>query len=114
MIDSERVSSVQQFVKVVSSQSRAWQKNTWDERTESSWLPWFRGEEQATWPTALKPKLYRTKHKLKEVLRQEQDLRLGIQAPGIPIHRRQPADGSLGVVFSHAALWGSNAPARLV
>ena len=82
MIDSEHVSSVQQFVKVVSNQSRAWQKNTWDERTESSWLPWFRGEEQANWPTALKPKLYRTKYKLKEVLRQEQDLRLEFRRRG--------------------------------
>jgi hypothetical protein len=42
-------------------------------------LPWFRGEENADWSTALKPKLYRTKpnkYKLKEILRQEQDLRL--------------------------------------
>jgi hypothetical protein len=48
----------------------------WDRRTESAWLPWFRGEENADWPAALEPKLRRTKHKLNEVLRQEQGLRL--------------------------------------
>jgi hypothetical protein len=84
MVDLERVGSLDQFVKAVANQPRKWQKN-WDERTESSWLPWFRGEENADWSTALKPKLYRTKrnkYKLKEVLRQEQDLRLEFKRRG--------------------------------
>jgi hypothetical protein len=63
MNDLERVGSLDQFVKTVSNHARKWQK-TWDPRTDSAWLPWFRGEESADWPTALKPKLYRTKHKL--------------------------------------------------
>src|SRR5271165_1948883 len=81
MPDLERVESLDQFVKVVSARARKWQ-GMWDRRTESAWLPWFRGEEDAAWPTALKPKLYRTKHKLKEVLRQEQDLRLEFKRRG--------------------------------
>jgi len=81
MVNLERVGSLDQFVKAVSAQTRLWQKK-WDRRTESSWLPWFRGEESADWTTALNPKLYRTKHKLKEVLRQEQDLRLEFRRRG--------------------------------
>lgn len=81
MIDLERVASLDQFVKIVAVQARKWQK-MWDRRTESAWLPWFRGEQSAGWPTALRPKLYRTKHKLKDVLRQEQDLRLEFRRRG--------------------------------
>jgi hypothetical protein len=81
MVDLERVGSLDQFVETATAHARKWQK-TWDRRTESSWLPWFRGEENSDWPTALKPKLYRTKHKLKEVLRQEQDLRLEFKRRG--------------------------------
>src|ERR1039458_7312462 len=82
MTELERVASLDQFVKVVSASAQKWQQGTWDRRTESSWLPWFRGEENADWTTALRPKLYRTKHKLKEVLRQEQDLRLEFKRRG--------------------------------
>jgi hypothetical protein len=82
MIDLERVGSLHQFVELVSSQARKWQTKTWDRRTQSSWLPWFRGEEVANWPTALKPKLFRTKYGLKDVLRQEQDLRLEFKRRG--------------------------------
>jgi hypothetical protein len=81
MVDLERVATLDQFVKVVAARARKWQKN-WDQRTASSWLPWFRGEESAKWPTSLKPKLYRTNHRLKEVLRQEQDLRLEFRRRG--------------------------------
>ena len=81
MVEIERVGSLDQFVKTVATQTQQWQKE-WDRRTESAWLPWFRGEESAKWSTALKPKLYRTKHKLKEVLRQEQDLRLEFRRRG--------------------------------
>ena len=56
-------------------------------------MPWFRGEEDADWATALKPKLYRTKHKLKEVLRQEQDLRLEFKRRGSQFEGEgKPAD----------------------
>lgn len=81
MIDLKRIDSLDGFVKVVASQVGKWQRS-WDRRTESSWLPWFRGEENANWATALKPKLYRTNHKLKEVLRHEQDLRLEFRRRG--------------------------------
>jgi hypothetical protein len=39
MEDIERVESLDQFVKVVSTRARKWQKRTWDPRTESAWLP---------------------------------------------------------------------------
>jgi len=77
MMDLERVASLDQFVKAVTANARKWLPKTPEKlRTKSSWLPWFRGEENADWQTPLRPKLYRTKHDLVEVLRQEQDLRL--------------------------------------
>ena len=82
MVDAGRVGSVDEFVKVVCNLSGQWQKGTCDPRKDSVWLPWFRGEENADWGTALKPKLYRTQHKLKAVLRQEQDLRLEFKRRG--------------------------------
>src|ERR1017187_1472298 len=83
MTDLYRVESLDQFVKVVSVRARKWMPASKEkQRTNSSWLPWFRGEENADWPTALKPKLYRTKHDLNEVLRQEQDLRLEFKRRG--------------------------------
>jgi hypothetical protein len=83
MTDLDRVESLDQFVKVVSVRARKWMPASKEkQRTNSSWLPWFRGEENADWPTALKPKLYRTKHDLNEVLRQEQDLRLEFKRRG--------------------------------
>jgi hypothetical protein len=92
MADLERVESLNQFVKVISARARKWQ-GMWDRRKESASLPWFRGEENADWPTALRPKLYRTKHKLKEVLRQEQDLRLEFKRQGSQLAGEgKPAD----------------------
>jgi hypothetical protein len=83
MVDLERVASLDQFVKAVTDHARKWLPRTPEKRrTKSSWLPWFRGEENADWPTALRPKLYRTKHDLVEVLRQEQDLRLEFKRRG--------------------------------
>jgi|HubBroStandDraft_1064217.scaffolds.fasta_scaffold67987_1 hypothetical protein len=83
MQDLESVESLDQFVKVVTANARKWlPKSQEKRRTKSSWLPWFRGEENADWPTALRPKLYRTKHDLIEVLRQEQDLRLEFKRRG--------------------------------
>jgi len=82
MVDAGRVESVDEFVKLVCNLARRWQKGTWDPRKHSSWLPWFRGEENADWETALKPKLFRTTHQLKAILRQEQDLRLEFKRRG--------------------------------
>jgi hypothetical protein len=81
MVDLETVESLDRFVKEVSAHAEKWQ-GMWDRRKHSSWLPWFRGEENADWTMALTPKLYRTKHRLKEVLRQEQDLRLEFKRRG--------------------------------
>jgi FRG domain len=92
MVRLGRVESLDQYVKAVSATVRKWQK-MWDRRTESAWLPWFRGEENADWSTALKPKLYRTKHKLKDVLRQEQDLRLEFKRCGAQlVGESKPSD----------------------
>ena len=92
MANLGRVETLDQFVKTVSALTRKWQ-GMWDPRKESAWLPWFRGEENADWPTALKPKIYRTKHKLKEVLRQEQDLRLEFKRRGSQLAgESKPAD----------------------
>ena len=82
MIDLDRVGSLDSFVKAACEVARKWQKDTWDPQKDSSWLPWFRGEEDAEWKTPLRPKLYRTEHKLKAVLRQEQDLRLEFKRRG--------------------------------
>lgn len=81
MVEAGRVQSVDEFVKLVCDLSSRWQKGTWDPRKDSAWLPWFRGEENADWQTALRPKLFRTTHKLKSILRQEQDLRLEFKRP---------------------------------
>ena len=83
MLDLESVASLDQYVKVVTANARKWlPKSKEKQRTKSSWLPWFRGEENADWDTALRPKLYRTNHDLIEVLRQEQDLRLEFKRRG--------------------------------
>ncbi len=79
MEDLERVGSLDQFVKVVSDRSRKW-RGMWDK--QSAWLPWFRGEENADWPTMLRPRLYRTKRKPKDVLCEEQELRLEFKRRG--------------------------------
>lgn len=94
MRDLQRVESLDQFVKVVAANVRKWLPKSPEKlRTKSSWLPWFRGEENADWPTALKPKLYRTKHDLIEVLRQEQDLRLEFKRRGSQVvGEGKPAD----------------------
>jgi FRG domain len=84
VIDAGRVQSVDEFVKLVCKLAQKWQKGTWHIRKESAWLPWFRGEENADWDTALKPKLFRTRTKWipRAVLRQEQDLRLEFKRRG--------------------------------
>ena len=46
MVDLQPAGSLDQFVKTVATYARKWQ-STVDLRTESSWLPWFRGEESA-------------------------------------------------------------------
>lgn len=81
MVNLKRVDSLDQFVKVVTAHAAKWLEKM-DFRKDSSWLPWFRGEENADWPSALRPKLYRSKHNLKDVLRQEQDLRLEFRRRG--------------------------------
>jgi len=81
--DLKRVGSVDQFVKTVADCTRRWQKRMdWDRQEDSSWLPWFRGEEDSTTPTKLKPKLYRSKEGRVKLLRQEQDLRMEFRRRG--------------------------------
>lgn len=93
MEEAGRVQSVDEFVKVVCSLASRWQKNTWDLRKQSAWLPWFRGEENADWQTVLRPKLFRAKHKIKAILRQEQDLRLEFKRRGSQFARdARPSD----------------------
>ena len=87
------VASVAEFVQSVSEKAREWQKGTWDLRKESSWLPWFRGEENAEWETALRPKLYRSRYDIKEILALEQDLRLEFRRRGAQfIEALRPSD----------------------
>lgn len=133
MVDAGRVESVDEFVKLVCSVARRWEKGTWDSRKHSSWLPWFRGEENAEWETALKPRLFRTTHQLKAILRQEQDLRLEfkrrgsqfagdarpsdhwewyflMQHYGVPTRLLDWSDGAFGGTLfrTQAALFGDN------
>jgi hypothetical protein len=82
MVEIGSAVSLDSFVRLTCDQTRRWQKGKWDPRKDSAWLPWFRGVENATWKTALRPKLYRTNAKIKAILRQEQDLRLEFKRRG--------------------------------
>jgi hypothetical protein len=81
VVELGRVSSLDQFVRTVADRTRRWQAH-WNIQTESSWLPWFRGEQDANQPTRLKPKLYRSQEGRKKLLRQEQDLRMEFRRRG--------------------------------
>ena len=81
--------SVEDFTKCVSGICRDWNKDE-----DSEWLPWFRGEENANWGTALQPKLYRGgSTKLKDLLHLDQELRIEFRRRGAQlINGQRPAD----------------------
>jgi len=66
----------------------------WNPESDPEWLPWFRGEGNADWPFALRPRLYRQKHKrLKFLLHLDQELRLEFRRRGAQlIIGQRPAD----------------------
>jgi|HubBroStandDraft_4_1064222.scaffolds.fasta_scaffold70975_2 hypothetical protein len=102
MITTESVDSLQSFFTSVSAHAKEWRKY-WigkrkkDDEAATSWLPWFRGEENAAWvpDTSLQPKLYRdTTVGIKTVLEHEQDMRVEFRRRGAQLftEQRQPVD----------------------
>jgi FRG domain-containing protein len=79
---ARRVWAVQEFLNKVASIQKEWQKIDKDVG-DTEWLPWFRGEANASWPTRLMPKLYRrevaTEKGRKQLLYADQELRLAFQ-----------------------------------
>jgi hypothetical protein len=57
-------------------------KKEWaaEDEYQAEWVPWFRGEANADWPTRLMPRLYRgpsrTKTQVKQLLYADQEIRL--------------------------------------
>jgi FRG domain len=79
---NSRVGSVSEFLKWVSETRKNWKKR---EEYGSEWVPWFRGEPRADYATALRPKLFRKDAKLKELLYEEQELRLEFWRRGVQL-----------------------------
>jgi hypothetical protein len=100
MIISQSADSLSSFLAAVSEVSKGWracwvEKQAKEDGFATSWLPWFRGEENAEWlsGSALQPKLYRNGFDIKMVLEHEQDMRVEFRRRGAQlITERQPVD----------------------
>lgn len=79
------------------------QKARWDDKCQPGsdyedvkidwWRPWFRGEENAEWASALQPKLYRHDATEKDALLHEQEMRVEFRRRGgVLITEQQPVD----------------------
>jgi hypothetical protein len=58
---------------------RVWKDKS---KVKFDWQPWFRGESSCESPTALQPKLYRSKAKIRKLLYDEQEMRLEFRRCG--------------------------------
>ncbi len=95
------MNSLSSFLADVSELSKDW-KTYWikkrledDHSSAAAWLPWFRGEDNAGWPsaTALQPKLYRNSFDTKMILEHEQEMRVEFRRRGVQlIPDRLPVD----------------------
>jgi len=100
MIESKSTDSLASFLTGVSDLSRKWkafwiEKRAKEEDLATGWLPWFRGEECATWIStmALQPKLYRNTVNMETILDHEQEMRVEFRRRGAQlITERQPVD----------------------
>jgi hypothetical protein len=93
------ISSVVAYTRLVSKTTAEWAESQGPE-----WLPWFRGEDNADWSTALRPKLYRPikgerqsegqlKKALHGALHLDQELRLEFRRCGAQlVGAQRPAD----------------------
>jgi hypothetical protein len=108
--------SLPSFLAFVSTESKPWReywikKQAEDDGFATSWVPWFRGEDNAEWilSSALQPKLYRNEFEPEIILDHEQDMRVEFRRRGAQlITERQPIDN--GMVLPDAALRCSDAP----
>jgi hypothetical protein len=101
MTASRPADSISSFLAAVSELSKEWKASWVKKRADedgglaTSWLPWFRGEENAKWlsGSALQPRLYRNKFDPKIILEHEQDMRVEFRRRGTQlITERQPVD----------------------
>jgi hypothetical protein len=100
MIESKSTDSLASFLTGVSDLSKKWkafwvEKRAKEDDLATGWLPWFRGEECATWIStmALQPKLYRNNVDMEKILDHEQEMRVEFRRRGAQlITERQPID----------------------
>ena len=100
MITSKPANSLPAFLAAVSELSKEWKaywvkKRAEDNELATSWLPWFRGEDNADWISglALQPRLYWNDFDPKMILEHEQDMRVEFRRRGAQlITERQPID----------------------
>jgi FRG domain-containing protein len=97
-----RASDLKGFLEIVLETQRRWRKETVEEAQKGDpretsgvdprpfWIPWFRGEPDATGPTPLYPKLYRPEKPIDDLLLLEQELRLEFRRCGAQLVERQP------------------------
>lgn len=109
--DSRPVTSLADYVSRASAICEGWKKKR---KRDSDWVPWFRGEPDADLATALQPKLYREKDKLKELLYEEQELRLEFWRRGVQLTAEDHPIRQVGTVLLDAALWCPNSALELV
>jgi hypothetical protein len=81
MQSRKRIASVGEYMEEVSRVRQDWKKKS---RWGFDWQPWFRGESQGKEPTALQPKLYRSKARIGKLLYDEQEMRLDFKRCGMP------------------------------
>jgi hypothetical protein len=97
MITSSSIDSLSSFIAAVSALSKGWraywvEKQAKDDGFATSWLPWFRGEDNADWlsSSALQPKLYRNNFDCKMILDHEQDMRVESRRRGAQLMIERP------------------------
>jgi len=76
---TKRAGSVSEYMAEVMRIRLDWKQKT---RRGFDWQPWFRGESDSGWPTALQPRLYRSDEKIGKLLYDEQEMRLDFRRCG--------------------------------
>ena len=111
MRDARLIWTVEDLLRTVARYKEEWAAGG---DYDAEWVPWFRGEANAEWPTRLRPRLYRgasrTKTEVKQLLYADQEIRLAF--------KRSAAQLTHGNALDH---WGQyflmqayGAPTRLL
>lgn len=79
---AKRIGSVSEYMAEVLRVRDDWKKKA---KRGFDWQPWFRGESKGEIPTALQPKLYRSKAKVGRLLYDEQEMRLDFRRCGMQL-----------------------------